>query len=238
MDARPGSGAVAVALARVRRLSEWTLVIDAALAAFGIQVIVYGLYFAVFYHLYSIGTFQSWEGPPPHFDIPIADRVVELLFFAATVLVVRKSVRVEFAAAGLYGLVVLPAPFSFDLWDRICDRGDSIAHCVDAAYATVLVIELLAGVIAGSVYVYRGGTSLPVVAAILLSIPTLVVFPHQWRFVQEDGIWFAIILLSRLLGSATMLIAAFAWPRYRSGRNGAFASSAPTYSGSFRRPST
>jgi hypothetical protein len=173
---------VADPLERVRRLAgEWSLFIDAALAAYGAHVIAHGLVWSFVFDRWIHGLLAQRSGPPPRLDLPLDDGIAELVILVVVMLALPSSTsghgaRLQFVAAGVFGIAILPNRFVFDLWNKaLCDQGDFIAHCVAQSDATRTAIAVLAGAIAGAVYVYRDGLDLPILPAIGVAIPWAVV---------------------------------------------------------------
>jgi hypothetical protein len=211
-------------LDRLRDLAgEWSLFIDAALAAYGAHVIAHGLIWSFVFDRWSHGLLAQQSGPPPRLDLALDDGIAELVILVVVMLALPRSTsghgaRLQLAAAGVFGIAILPNMFVFDLWNNaLCDQGDFIAHCVAQSDATHAAIAILAGAIAGAVYVYRVGFGLPAVAAILVAIPSAVIAlqPGYAEMIWREGPWAFLAMLGPILGGVAMVVSTLAYRRVR-----------------------
>lgn len=211
-------------LERVRRLAgEWALFIDAALAAFGAHVIAHGLIWSFVFDRWSHGLLAQRSGPGPRLDLAVDDGIAELVILVVVMLALPRSTsghgaRLQFVAAGVFGIAILPNRFVFDLWNKaLCDQGDFIAHCVAQSDATYSAIAFLAGAIAGAVYVYREGFGLPVVAAIGVAIPSVVIALQEGyaAMIWREGPWAFLAMLGPILGGVAMVVSTLVYRRVR-----------------------
>ena len=213
-------------LDRLRELAgDLSLFIDAALAAFGAHVIAHGLIWSYVFDRWSRGLIvplAQRSGPPPRLDLTLDDNIAELAILAVVMLALRGArgdgARLQLAAAGVFGIAILPNMFVFYFWNEVlCDQGDFIAHCFAQSEATSAAIGILAGVIAGAVYVYREGPGLPVLAAIGVAIPWVVVAvqPGYAAMIWRDGIWSFLAMLAGILGGLAMVVSTLLYRRVR-----------------------
>jgi len=214
---------VADPLERVRRLAgDLSLFIDAALAAYGARLIAHGLVWSFVFDRWSHGLLEQKSGPPPRLDLAFDDGIAELVLLGVVMLALQGArghgARLQLAAAGVFGLTVLPDRFVFDFWNKaLCDRGDFIAHCVAQSDATYAAIGILAGAIAGGVYVYRDGLDVPVLPAIGVAIPAAVVAlqPGYAAMIWREGPWAFLAMLGPILGGVAMVVSTLAYRRVR-----------------------
>jgi hypothetical protein len=214
---------VADPLDRLRDLAgDVSLFIDAVLAAYGAHVIAHGLIWSFVFDRWSHGLLAQRSGPPPRLDLTLDDGIAELVILAVVMLALPRvaghGARLQLAAAGVFGIAILPGMFVFDLWNRaLCDQGDFIAHCVAQSDATWAAIAVLAGAIAGGVYVYREGLGLPILAAVGVAIPAAVVALQQdyAEMIWRDGLWAFLAMLGPILGGIAMVASTLVYRRGR-----------------------
>jgi hypothetical protein len=206
---------------RIRDLAgDWSLFIDAALAAYGAHVVAHGLIWSFVFDRWS--QLPQRSGPPPRLELALDDGTAELVILAVVMLALRGTrghgARLQLAAAGVFGIALLPNMFVFDLWNKaLCDEGDLIAHCVAQSDVTRAAITILAGAIAGAVYVYREGRGLPVLAAVGVAIPAAVVAvqPGYAAMIWRNGPWAFLAMVGPMLGAVALLASTLAYLRVR-----------------------
>ena len=103
--------------------------------------------------------------------------------------------------------------------DAACTEGREPDVDVERELARTLAeaIEILAGAIAGAVYVYREGFGLPVVAAIGVAIPAAVVASQEGyaAMIWRDGPWAFLAMLAPILGGVAMVVSTLGYRRVR-----------------------
>jgi hypothetical protein len=208
-------------LDRLRDLAgDLSLYIDATLAAYGALVIARGLIWSFVFDQWT--RFPNRSGPPPRLDLALDEGIAELVILALVMLVLSATrghgARLQLATAGVFGIALLPSMFVFDLWTRVfCDQGDFIVHCGAQIDATRVAIWMLTGAIAGAVYVYRDGLDLPILPAIGVTIPWVVVAiqPGYAAMIWRDGIWAYLAMLAPIVGVVAMVVSTLAYRRVR-----------------------